>query len=71
MAIISFDLVGQKKEKISYRADELKFKRVNKEPVRKLKYNVVFHTSDDEYFSSTSKSAVIKGVEHEDSFSNS
>ena len=48
LSIISFDLVGQKKEKISYRADELKFKRVNKEPVRKLKYNVVFTQGETE-----------------------
>jgi len=48
LSIISFDLIGQKKEKINYSADELKFKRVNKEPVRKLKYNVVFTQGETE-----------------------
>ena len=41
-------VAGQKKEKIRYEADELKFKRVDKEPVRKLKYNVVFRQGDTE-----------------------
>ena len=40
--LISFCLLGQKKEKITYKADELKFRRINKEPVRKLINNVVF-----------------------------
>ena len=48
LSLISFDLVSQKKEKITYKADELKFKRVNKEPVRKLKYNVIFTQGETE-----------------------
>ena len=34
---ISIDSNAQKKEKIRYKADELKFRRIDKEPVRKLK----------------------------------
>ena len=33
---------AQKKEKIRYKADELKFRRIDKEPVRKLINNVIF-----------------------------
>ena len=35
-------LVGQKKEKIKYKADELEYLKIKKDPVRKLKYNVEF-----------------------------
>ena len=34
--------IAQKKEKIKYQADELKYSRKNKEPVRKLLNNVIF-----------------------------
>ena len=36
------DLLGQKKEKIKYKADELEYLKIKKDPVRKLKYNVEF-----------------------------
>jgi lipopolysaccharide export system protein LptA len=42
LTLISFNLSGQKKEKITYKADELKFRRIDKEPVRKLIGNVIF-----------------------------
>ena len=42
LTLISYNLSGQKKEKISYKADELKFRRIDKEPVRKLIGNVTF-----------------------------
>ena len=40
--------MGQKKEKITYKADELKFRRIDKEPVRKLIGNVIFIQGDTE-----------------------
>ena len=48
LIILSFLLLtlnlgkAQKKEKITYQADELKYSRENKEPVRKLLNNVIF-----------------------------
>ena len=48
LIILSFLLLtlnigkAQKKEKIKYQADELKYSRENKEPVRKLLNNVIF-----------------------------
>ena len=42
LTLISFNLSGQKKDKITYKADELKFRRIDKEPVRKLIGNVIF-----------------------------
>ena len=42
LTLISFNVSGQKKEKITYKADELKFRRIDKEPVRKLIGNVIF-----------------------------
>jgi hypothetical protein len=46
--LFPFVVSGQKKEKIRYEADELKFKRVDKEPIRKLKNNVIFRQGDTE-----------------------
>ena len=40
--ILCLSAFSQEKEKIKYKADELKFRRINKEPVRKLLNNVVF-----------------------------
>ncbi|MFL3000755.1 MAG: OstA-like protein [Cytophagales bacterium] len=48
LTFISANLFSQKKEKVSYKADELKFKRINKEPVRKLKNNVIFNQGGTE-----------------------
>ena len=48
LTLISYSLSGQKKEKISYKADELKFRRIDKEPVRKLIGNVIFRQGDTE-----------------------
>ena len=48
LTLISTNLFSQKKEKVSYKADELKFRRINKEPVRKLKNNVIFNQGDTE-----------------------
>ena len=45
---ISIDSNAQKKEKIRYKADELKFRRIDKEPVRKLINNVIFNQGDTE-----------------------
>jgi len=36
------NLIGQEKEKIKYKADELEYLKINKDPVRKLIYNVEF-----------------------------
>ena len=41
ISIYSLPAYGQKREKIKYEADELKFQRINKEPVRKLINNVI------------------------------
>ena len=47
LILISFtELYSQ--EKIKYKADELKFRRINKEPVRKLIKNVIFKQGDTE-----------------------
>ncbi len=46
LSLISINLFAQKKEKITYKADEMKFRRINKEPVRKLKNNVVFNQGE-------------------------
>ena len=48
MLLFPFIVTGQKKEKIRYEADELKFQRVDKEPIRKLKNNVIFRQGDTE-----------------------
>ncbi len=40
--LVLTEISAQKKDKISYKADELKFRRINKEPVRKLINNVIF-----------------------------
>ncbi len=48
LSLISISLMGQKKEKITYKADELKFRRIDKEPVRKLIGNVIFIQGDTE-----------------------
>ncbi len=44
--LTSFEIIAQKKDKISYKADELKFRRINKEPVRKLINNVIFNQGE-------------------------
>ena len=46
--IICLSAFSQEKEKIKYKADELKFRRINKEPVRKLINNVTFRQGDTE-----------------------
>ena len=47
LILLSFtELYSQ--EKIKYKADELKFRRINKEPVRKLIKNVIFKQGDTE-----------------------
>jgi len=46
--LTSFEIIAQKKDKISYKADELKFRRINKEPVRKLINNVIFNQGETE-----------------------
>ena len=48
LIIISFNSYSQEKEKIKYKADELKFRRINKEPVRKLINNVIFRQGETE-----------------------
>jgi len=48
ISIYSFSAYSQKKEKIRYEADELKFQRINKEPVRKLIKNVIFIQGETE-----------------------
>ena len=45
---VGIDSNAQKKEKIRYKADELKFRRIDKEPVRKLINNVIFNQGDTE-----------------------
>ena len=48
ISIYSLPAHGQKREKIKYEADELKFQRLNKEPVRKLINNVIFIQGETE-----------------------
>ena len=48
ISIYSLPAYGQKREKIKYEADELKFQRINKEPVRKLINNVIFIQGETE-----------------------
>ena len=51
LSVFLFDGIdsnAQKKEKIRYKADELKFRRIDKEPVRKLINNVIFNQGDTE-----------------------
>jgi len=40
--VFNHNLIGQKNEKIKYKADELEYLKINKDPVRKLKFNVEF-----------------------------
>ena len=48
ISIYPLSAYGQKREKIKYEADELKFQRIGKEPVRKLIKNVIFVQGDTE-----------------------